>query len=186
MWGRSYRCTFLHCLPGNMHQHPVKAKAVCVILDETTDTCGRCGPAISLQPAGKPPLTVDLVFLEKVNYHHQDLSHPHTSRPSSATICQQGLPSLSRPLPSVLHSCRLRWKGIPSQSSSNPIQCLIQRRWLGLDRALMIMSRPWLPLLRCQLRNGTAIFTLTRVTLWRSVLFSVGPSGRTGCLLLPW
>lgn len=75
MWGQLYHCclrwlhpglnvesSFLHCLPGNMHQHAVKGKAVCVILDETTYTMW------SLWPVGKPPLTVGLVFLERVNF----------------------------------------------------------------------------------------------------------------------
>lgn len=46
--------------------HPVcsEGKGVYVIMDETTDNCGRSILAILLQPVGKPPLPVDLVFLE--------------------------------------------------------------------------------------------------------------------------
>ena len=47
----------------------VEGKAVYVLLDETTDACGRCVLGILLQPVGEPPLAADIVFLERVNFN---------------------------------------------------------------------------------------------------------------------
>lgn len=47
----------------------VEGKAVYVLLDETTDACGRCVLAILLQPVGRPPLAADIVFIDRVNFN---------------------------------------------------------------------------------------------------------------------
>lgn len=46
----------------------VQGKDLYVILDETTDACGRSALAIMLQPVGDRPVLADLVFLERVNF----------------------------------------------------------------------------------------------------------------------
>ncbi|KAJ8333625.1 hypothetical protein SKAU_G00416330 [Synaphobranchus kaupii] len=46
----------------------VVGKDIYVLVDETTDACGRCVLAILLQPVGKQPVVADLAFLEKVNF----------------------------------------------------------------------------------------------------------------------
>ncbi|KAJ8359049.1 hypothetical protein SKAU_G00155740 [Synaphobranchus kaupii] len=46
----------------------VAGKDIYVLVDETTDACGRCVLAILLQPVGKRPVVADQAFLEKINF----------------------------------------------------------------------------------------------------------------------
>ena len=47
----------------------VGGKAIYVLLDETTDACGRCVLGILLQPVAETPMAADIVFLERVNFN---------------------------------------------------------------------------------------------------------------------
>ncbi|XP_046879422.1 uncharacterized protein LOC124469923 [Hypomesus transpacificus] len=46
----------------------VAGKDIYIVLDETTDACGRCALAILLQPVGERAVVADLAFFEKVNF----------------------------------------------------------------------------------------------------------------------
>ena len=53
----------------------VEGKAIYVLLDETTDACGRCVLGILLQPVAEPAMAADVVFLESQLQHCVPGSH---------------------------------------------------------------------------------------------------------------